>query len=209
MQRRMSMRRGGWLVAGVLAIGCSRDAAAPTPVVTGKPAPAQAGLVDPAPESALALGRAVFEAMQRDDWEGYTTLLATRGDMMGLYSTTDRSEGRQRRRRRRMVWRRINRLRGGEAEEGWKTARREAELEGVAWDAVRLVDVRSESVSPHRLPPGTETAELYLVLEHAGVEQVLALGACARSKRGWVALYPMRWQGTPEGGPRGESLQAG
>jgi hypothetical protein len=164
------------------------------------------GKVEPAPASELAFGRAVIEALQHDDWDGYTNLLATRADMMGLYADEDRSEGRERRKRRRMVWRRVNRLRDGEAEEGWKSTRREAAREGVAWDAVRLVDVRRETVADDGLPEQTAAAQLELVLEHQGVERVLALGTCVRSPRGWVALYPMTWQADRTRPPRGESL---
>lgn len=192
-------------MAGLVAIGCgSGSTPTPTPLPAASSTAVRQG--DPAPASELAFGRAAFEALQRGDWDGYTKLLATRGDMMGLYSEVDRSEGRERRKRRRMVWRRVNRLRNGEAEEGWTTTRRKAELEGVAWDAVRLVDVRREPVSADRLPPGTEAAELQLVLEHGGVERVLGLGACVKAKRGWVALYPLVWQGAREGELGGESL---
>jgi hypothetical protein len=151
------------------------------------------GKVEPAPASELALGRAVLEALRHDDWDGYTNLLATRADMMSLYAHESRAEERERRKRRRMVWRRVNRLRDGEAEDGWKAARREAARESVAWDAVRLVDVRQEPVEDGDLPPEAKAARLELVLEHQGAQGVLALGTCVRSARGWVVLYPMRW----------------
>lgn len=190
----------------MLSLGCDEEPKTPTASAEAPPHPAAPGKVEPAPPSPLALGRAVVDALQRDDWEGYTNLLATRADMMALYADTDRGEGRKRRKRRRMVWRRVNRLRDGEAEDGWKTVRREAERDGMAWDAARLVDVRRERVSAERLPPGAEAVVLHVVLEHHGVLRVLDIGTCARSTRGWVALYPLAWQHAREGEPRGESL---
>lgn len=166
------------------------------------------GKVEPAPASEVALARAVLEALRHDDWDGYTNLLATRADMLGLYADEDRGDARTRRKQRRMVWRRINRLRDGEAEEAWKATRSRARREGVAWDAVRLLDVRRETVGDDHLPPESAAARLELVLEHGGVQRVLALGTCVRSSRGWVVLYPMAWQEAPTP-PRGESLLGG
>jgi hypothetical protein len=206
------MRRPGlpsaWPLAAVLASGCGDDPPALAPASEPEPSsdPAAPGKVRPAPASELAFGRAVLEALRRDDWDGYTNLLATRADMMGLYADEDRGVGRERRKRRRMVWRRVNRLRDGEAEEGWSSTRSQALADGIAWDAVRLVDVRSEKVpvDDGDLPPDTTAARLVLVLEHQGRARALALGTCVRSSRGWVALHPLAWQEL--GPPRGESL---
>lgn len=201
----------GWWLAVVLASGCGDD-----PPPAGLPSgseprsnPAAPGKVQPAPASELALARAVLEALQRDDWDGYTNLLATRADMMGLYADEDRGVGRELRKRRRMVWRRVNRLRDEEAERGWSSTRTRALAEGIAWDAVRLVDVRSAKVEPgteHDLPPGTTAARIVLVLEHQGARRALALGPCVRSSRGWVTLHPMRWQELGSEPPQGESM---
>lgn len=167
--------------------------------------PAAPGKVHPAPASEVALARAVLGALQRDDWDGYTNLLATRADMLDIYGDEERGLGRELRKRRRMVWRRVNRLRDGEAEDGWQATRSRARREGVAWDAVRLVDVRREAITGPELPAGAMAARLELVLEHAGTERVLALGTCVRSSRGWVTLHPMAWREAPAA-PRGESL---
>lgn len=167
--------------------------------------PAAPGKVHPAPASEVALGRAVLAALQRDDWDGYTNLLVTRADMLDIYGDEERGIGRELRKRRRMVWRRVNRLRDGEAEEGWQATRRRARSEGVAWEVVRLVDVRREAIADQELPAGSMAARLELVLEHAGVERVLALGTCVRSSRGWVTLHPLAWREAPAA-PRGESL---
>ena len=203
----------GWLLVALLASSCADD---PPPAgIPSEPEPrsdpAAPGKVKAAPASELALGRAVLEALQRDDWDGYTNLLATRADMMGLYGDEDRGVGRELRKRRRMVWRRVNRLRDGEAEQGWSSTRTQALAEGIAWDAVRLVDVRSEKVEPgtdHDLPPGTTAARVVLVLEHQGTRRALALGLCVRSSRGWVTLYPLAWRELGGEPPRGESLLA-
>ncbi len=196
-----------WWLAAALACGCRDEptAAEPPPASTAID-PARAGKVDPAPASEVAFGRAVLEALQRDDWEGYTNLLATRADMMGLFRDEERDEGRERRKRRRMVWRRVNRLRQSEAEGGWKSTRADAARDGVAWDAVRLVDIRREPVREGVLPAGVEASTLELVLEHGGVERVLSLGLCARAQRGWIATDPIGWQRLRPTEPRGESL---
>jgi hypothetical protein len=200
--------RSGWLLVAALAGGCGDEASSvePRPAPTPPSDPAMPGKVEPAPASELAFGRAVLEALQRDDWDGYTNLLATRADMMGIYAHEDHGESRERRKRRRMVWRRVNRLRDSEAEEGWKSTRSGATREGIAWDALRLVDVRRETVADDGLPEQAAAARLELVLEHQGVERVLALGTCVRAPRGWVALYPMQWQQDRNRPPRGESL---
>jgi hypothetical protein len=200
----------GWLVAAALASGCGDPlpAAEPAPAPLPPSDPAAPGKVHPAPASEVALGRAVLEALRNDDWDGYANLLVTRADMLGLYAQEDRGVGRERRKRRRMVWRRVNRLRDGEAEEGWASTRRQARREGLAWDAVRLVDVRREAVEGSELPPGTAAARLELELEHQGARRVLALGTCVRAPRGWVALHPMEWRVPPDP-PRGESLPGG
>jgi hypothetical protein len=205
--------RPGWLLAAVLASGCGDDPPALVPAAEPEPPsdPAAPGKVQPAPASELAFGRAVLEALRGNDWDGYTNLLATRADMIGLYADEDRGVGRELRKRRRMVWRRVNRLRDGEAEEGWSSTRSQALADGIAWDAVRLVDVRREPVvmtAEGDLPPETTAARLVLVLEHQGAQRALALGTCVRSSRGWVALYPLAWQELGPGLPRGESLLA-
>ena len=198
----------GWLWLAALAPGCGDDPSGSDPTPTPAPPsdPARPGKVEPAPHSSLALGRVVFEELQRDGWESYTNVLATRADMMALFEGTDRGDRRERRKRRRMVWRRINRLRDGEAEEGWKDLRRAAEREGVAWDAARLVDVRHAPSTNHRLPADATTAQLRIVIEHRGVQLGIDLGPCARTPRGWVVLYPMQWLGEGRGEPFGESL---
>ena len=202
------LARPAWPLAAVLGLACGddgapREAAAP-PVAELDPA--APGKVEPAPASELALARTVLEALRQGDFRGYTNVLVTRADMMGLYADEDRGVGRERRERRRMVWRRVNRLRDGEAEEGWASTRRRAAAEGLAWDAVRLVDVRREPAADGDLPEGVTAARLLLVLEHAGARRALSLGTCVRASRGWVVLHPMAWQ---ELGPeplRGESL---
>lgn len=200
--------RSEWLLAATLAGGCRDDAPVAAPPPVPAPAdPASAGKVDPAPASEVAFGRAVLEALQRDDWDGYTNLLVTRADMMGLYRDQDRNEGRERRKRRRAVWRRVNRLRQDEAEDGWKATRRAAKREGMAWSDVRLVDIRREPVEEGSLPAGVEASRLALVLEHAGTHKVLSLGVCARAQRGWVATHAMQWWGDRTAD--GESLLGG
>lgn len=211
MRRFDARTRPGWLLAAVIASGCGDERAAVEPAAAPAPPsdPAAPGKVAPAPASELALARAVLEALRQGDWDGYTNLLATRADMMGLYADEPRGVGREGRKRRRMVWRRINRLRDGEAEEGWSATRRQAQLEGLAWDAVRLVDVRRVAVADDDMPEGTTAARLVLVLEHQGTERALALGTCVRSSRGWVTLHPLAWQERGAGPPAGESLLAG
>jgi hypothetical protein len=190
------------------ASGCADESPSSTPRPTPAPPsdPARPGKVEPAPHSALALGRAVFEALQQDDWEGYTNVLATRADMMAIFEDTDRGDGRKRRRRRRMVWRRVNNLRDEEAEEGWKEVRHEAEREDLPWASARLVDVRSAPADSHRLPPDATTARLRLVVEHRSRRRGIDLSTCVRTPRGWVVLYPMHWRGEGHGEPFGESL---
>lgn len=213
MRRSDACARPRWLLAAAIlaaaiASACSDGPSAGEPAAAPAPPfdPAAPGKVAPAPASELAFGRAVLEALQKGDWDGYTNLLATRADMMGLYDDEPRGVGRDRRKRRRMVWRRINRLRDGEAEEGWSSTRRQALVEGIAWDAVRLVDVLRVEIPQGELPDGTTAARLVLVLEHQGTERALALGTCVRSSRGWVALHPMAWQEPGATPPAGESL---
>jgi hypothetical protein len=210
---RHSKAPSAWLVAAVLACGGTEGApateASPSPAPPSDPA--APGKVEPAPASELALGRAVLEALQQDDWDAYANLLATRADMLEIYADEERGVGRERRKRRRMVWRRVNRLRDGEAEEGWSTVRREAQVLAIAWSDVRLVDVRRQAVSvgdDGELPSGTTAARLVLVLEHRGTRRALALGTCVRSSRGWVALHPLSWQELGPEPPAGESLLA-
>lgn len=210
MWRSDAWARPGWLLAAAIASACGDGPSAGEPAAAPAPPfdPAAPGKVAPAPASELAFGRAVLEALQRDDWDGYTNLLATRADMMGLYGDEPRGVGRELRKRRRMVWRRINRLRDGEAEEGWSSTRRQALVEGIAWDAVRLVDVLRVALPEGELPDGTTAARLVLVLAHQGTERTLTLGTCVRSSRGWVALHPMAWQEPGASPPAGESLLA-
>ncbi|MEM9462050.1 MAG: hypothetical protein AAGF11_48280 [Myxococcota bacterium] len=192
----------------MLSAGCRDEpTATQDPPIPEPPTdPARSGKVDPAPHSKLALGRAVFEALQQDDWDGYTNTLAARADMMAVFQDTDQGDRRERRRRRRIVWRRINRLRGGGAEAGWKKTRRAAKQAGVAWDTARLLDVRHGPSTPELLPSEVTAAELRLVIEHRGVQLGIDLGPCVRTPRGWVVLYPMKWQGEGHGEPFGESL---
>lgn len=202
-----------WLVAVLLACGGTEGSPAPSPAASPAPPsdPAAPGKVEPAPASELALARAVLEALQRDDWDAYANLLATRADMLEIYADEERGVGRERRKRRRMVWRRVNRLRDGEAEEGWSSVRREALVQAIAWSDVRLVDVRRQAVAvgdAGDLPPGTTAARLVLVLEHRGTRRALALGTCVRSSRGWVALHPLAWRELGPDPPAGESLLA-
>ncbi|MCA9706791.1 MAG: hypothetical protein KDK70_13145 [Myxococcales bacterium] len=197
---------GSALAALTLHCGGDPPASTPTPAPTTPTDPARPGKVEPAPHSPLALGRTVFEALQHDDWEGYTNVLATRADMMAVFEDADRGEGRERRRRRRMVWRRVNRLRDGGAERGWKETRRSAKQAGVAWGSARLVDVRHAPPSPDSLPGDATAAQLRLVIEHGGTERAVELGPCVRSPRGWIVLYPMRWLDEGSGEPFGESL---
>jgi hypothetical protein len=208
MRRSDARARPGWFLAAAIASSCGDEPSASEPAAAPAPPfdPAAPGKVAPAPASELAFGRAVVEALQQDDWDGYTNLLATRADMMGIYADEPRGVGRERRKRRRMVWRRVNRLRDGEAEEGWSSTRRQALVEGIAWDAVRLVDVRRVAVVDDDMPDGTVAAQLMVVLEHRGTERALALGTCVRSSRGWVALHPLSWQQLGEGPLAGESL---
>lgn len=208
MRRSDARARPGWFLAVVLASGCGDEPSASEPAAAPPPSsdPAAPGKVMPAPASELAFGRAVLEALQQGDWDAYTNLLATRADMMDLYADEPRGVGRERRKRRRMVWRRVNRLRDGEAEEGWSSTRRQALVEGIAWDAVRLVDVRRVAVVDDDMPDGTVAARLVVVLEHRGTTRALALGTCVRSSRGWVALHPLAWQELGEGPLAGESL---
>jgi len=200
-----------WLLATMLASGCGDDPPGPASAPAPEPPsdPADPGKVRAAPASELAFGRAVLDALVRDDWDGYTNLLATRADMLDIYADEDRGVGRERRKRRRMVWRRVNRLRDGEAEQGWSSTRSQALVDGIAWDAVRLVDVRSEKVvmgPDGDLPPDTMAAWIMLVLEHQGTKRALVLGTCVRSSRGWVTLYPLAWQALGPEPLRGESL---
>lgn len=202
-----------WLVAALLACGCADDAPAiaPSPAPAPPSDPAAPGKVEPTPKSELAFGRAVLAALQQGDWNAYANLLVTRADMLELHADEERGLGRERRKRRRMVWRRVNRLRDGEAEDGWSTVRREAKAQAIDWSAVRLVDVRRQVVEvgdDHDLPSGTTAARLVLVLEHRGTRRALALGTCVRSSRGWVALHPLRWQELGPDPPAGESLLA-
>lgn len=208
---RAGLVRAGLLVGLVLATtspGCSDESptAGATPVPEPPTDPARSGKVDPAPHSMRALGRAVFDALERDDWDGYTNVLAARADLMAVFRDVDRGDRRERRRRRRMVWRRINRLRDGGAEKGWKAVRREAKRAGVAWDTARLVDVRHAPSTSDHLPADATTAHLRLVVEHRQVQQGIDLGPCVRTPRGWVVLYPMQWLGEGHGEPFGESL---
>lgn len=206
--RSLAMRTLAVAAAIVPAAGCADDppATEDIPVPLPPTDPARSGKVDPAPHSKLALGQAVFDALQGDDWNGYTNVLAARADLMAVFRDTDRGDPRERRRRRRMVWRRINRLRDGGAEEGWKDLRREAAGVGVVWDAARLVDVRHAPSTSERLPPDATAAQLRLVIEHRDVELGIDLGTCVRTPRGWVVLYPMQWLGEGHGEPFGESL---
>lgn len=199
----------GGLLLATLSLGCGEELSAPVPAAMPAPPsnPAHPGKVAPAPHSKLALGRAVFEGLQQDDWEGYTNVLATRADMMAVFEGSDRGDKNERRKRRRMVWRRVNRLRDGGAEQGWKEVRRTAKQhDDVAWGAARLVDVRHTPSGSSRLPPDTTAAQLRLVIEHRGAQLGIDLGTCVRTPRGWVVLYPMQWLGPGHGEPFGESL---
>ncbi len=204
------VRDTGLLVL-MLVGACGGD---PPAALPGAPDPvppshaASPGKALPAPASEVALGRAVLETLRRDDWEGYANLLVTRADMLDVYGDEERGMGRDRRKRRRMVWRHVNRLRDGEAERAWNDAIREARRDGMAWDAVRLVDVRRDASPRDDLPPGTTAARLELVIAHADVERVLALGTCLRSSRGWVVMDPLAWRPVPTM-PQGESLLRG
>jgi hypothetical protein len=200
-----------WLFAAALACGRADDAPGTEPAPAPPSDPADPGKVEPAPQSELAFGRAVLEALQKDDWDAYANLLVTRADMLEIHSEEERGVGRERRKRRRMVWRRVNRLRDGEAEEGWSTVRRTALMDAITWSDVRLADVRRHAVEvgdDRDLPTGTTAARLVLVLEHRGTRRALALGTCVRSSRGWVALHPLAWQELGPEPPAGESLLA-
>ncbi len=175
----------------------------PPPSVDGS---ALTGTVRPAPNSAVGLGRAAFGALQGDDWEGYVNLLVTRADMLGVFAEVDRNTGRKRRGRRRKVWRRVTRLRNGEAERGWKKTRRSAKTEGLAWATATLVDVRRTPLVDHQLPPRTDAGQLVLVVESHGTEYAIELGTCLHATRGWVTIHPMKWRGPVLEPLAGESL---
>jgi len=197
----------------VLTLGCSAEPSDATPIPAPPPSPevdpARAGKVEPTPTSELAFGRKVFATLQQGDWEGYTNLLVTRADLLPLFQHSDRTDRRERKRRRRMVWRRINRLRGGGAEEGWNALRRAAEAEGVRWDAATLIDVRRAPNKDDRIPPDATAAQLRLVIDHDGKDLGIELGTSLRAERGWVSLYPMQWLGSTVTAPFGESVMSG
>ena len=210
--RRRTRASPAWLLAAALACGRADDDPPATEPAPAPPSdPAAPGKVAPTPQSELAFGRAVLEALQKDDWNAYANLLVTRADMLEIHADEERGVGRERRKRQRMVWRRVNRLRNGEAEEGWSSVRREALVHAIGWSDVRLVDVRRQAVAvgdDGDLPTGTTAARLVLVLEHRGTRRALALGTCMRSSRGWVALHPLEWQELGPEPPAGESLLA-
>ncbi len=197
----------------LVALGCGSEPSDATPAPAPPPAPevdpARPGKVQPTPTSELAFGRKVFALLQQGDWEGYTNLLVTRADLLPLFESRDRTDRRERKRRRRMVWRRINRLRGGGAEKGWKALRREAEAEGVRWEAATLVDVRRAPNEDSRIPSDATAAQLRLVIDHGGTHLGIELGTSLRAERGWVSLYPMRWLGSTAMAPFGESVMGG
>jgi len=197
-----------WVLGTALVGGCGDASSEAKPAPAPKPPgdSAEAGKVQPAPSSELALGREVFAVLQRDDWEDYTNLLVTRADMMPFFAEIDRRDARERRRRRRMVWRRVNRLRDGEAEQGWKDLRSAASEAGVDWQAARLVDVRRQPADDVRLPPQLNAVLLRLVIEHGDATVGVDLGPCIEASRGWVTLYPLQWRGAEVFEPFGESL---
>jgi hypothetical protein len=87
--------RAAWLLAAALACGCAdeRSAIEPAPVPPPPSDPAAPGKVRPAPATEVALGRTVLEALQRDDWDAYANLLATRADMLELYADEALEDG--------------------------------------------------------------------------------------------------------------------
>jgi len=203
------MGRGFSLVCALL-LSCGGDsgqesssAEAPTPE-----GPTLDRKTDPAPRTEVAYARAVVESLREREWESYTNLLATRADMMGIYAQSDRHSDRKRRQRRRMVWRRVNKLRNGGAKKGWRQVRRTLREEEIAWDAIRLRDVRRIPVEDERLPSKANAITLMLEfeLEIDGSTRWLDLGICVQAKRGWVALHPMSWSSWPPASGTGESL---
>lgn len=149
------------------------------------------GRSSPAPATEVAYARAVVDALAREDWSDYTNLLATRADMIGVFAEHDRDTRRKRRDRRRLVWRRVNKLRGEGAERGWKSTRHEARMRSLPWGEVTIVDVWRSDSDDRRLPPDTVAARLVVELEHAGTTHWLDLRTCVQVQRGWVTLHPM------------------
>lgn len=203
------------LVVGIALLGaCGGDEPpGPVPTEAQPPGPEMDHQPGPAPASEVAYARAVVRALAESDWEGYTNLLVTRADMIGVFASFERDSPRKRRNRRRLVWRRVNQLRGGEAETGWKEVRRSAfgglgAGEASPWGGATIRDVRRIAVEDERLPPGSVAARLLVVVEREGATLWLDLGTCVRTARGWVTLHSMSLR-KPGSEPPGESLLHG
>lgn len=174
-----------------IAFGCtSNDAEAdrePPPK-----APTMAGKARPAPSSALEHARRTVDALAGDDWAGYRNQLSNRADMIGIYADTPTHKRRARRKRRRSIWRRINRLRKETAEEGWHEVRETAAAESFDLSSAQIESIRSMPTR-ERLPDSAEALHLYVALRHGETTRWLDLGTCIHVTRGWVTLSPLSW----------------
>lgn len=184
-------------------MGCGGDsepASAPSPAPEG---PSITGKVGPAPKTKVDYARRVLELLSKDDWDAYTDVLATRADVMGMERTGTRKKSRRQRRRLR---RQVNSLRSEEAERGWTMVRRAVRDRGLAWDALKLRDIK-ESPSRRRSVPSNATASrLVLELEHDQQIFRLDLATVLEVKRGWVAIEAMSWHDGAETSSHAESL---
>lgn len=199
----VARRAQPWVVI-VLGVACGGEPASPAPAQRSEPS-AEHERPGPAPTTEVGFGRTVVELLAREDWDAYDDLLATRADMIGVFSGHERDSRRERRNQRRTVWRRVNDLRGGEAKRAWDEALREARARSLPWSEVELADVRRSPSSNRRLPEDAQAYELLVVLEHEGTRLWLDLGTCVKTSRGWVTLDSMSLREEGTRGP-GESL---
>lgn len=188
--------------------GESETASEPTPAPEG---PKVGGKVGPAPKTKVEYARKAFELLAKDDWDAYTDLLATRADVLGLAPDTERElrkkKGRRKnRRKRRRLRKQINSLRSEDGQRGWDRVRRAVRDRGIAWEALKIRDIKDSPSGHYNVPTLASASRLVIELEHGERIFRIDLATVVETKRGWVAVEAMEWHDGAETSELADSL---